>query len=46
MDNEYSKLDFKIPKESNDYEECSRFVIEQIKTIIKYAKQHFWIKGE
>ena len=34
---EYSQQNFKIPKESADYPECSEFVISQIELIMKEA---------
>lgn len=34
---EYSKLNFKIPKEEDDYQECSDFVIKAISKIMKSA---------
>jgi hypothetical protein len=34
---EYEKLDFKIPVESEDYMQCSDFVVNSIETIIKDA---------
>lgn len=34
---EYEKLDFKVPVESEDYQECSDFIVEQIEAIIKLA---------
>ena len=37
MNNEYEKLDFKIPKESSDYQECSDYVVGQIESIIDDA---------
>jgi hypothetical protein len=33
----YDSLDFKIPVESDDYEECSNFVVNQCEFIIKKA---------
>lgn len=33
----YSELNFKIPKESKDYGDCSDFVIKQIDAIIGKA---------
>lgn len=39
---EYNDLEFKIPKECEDYKECSDFVIKQIESIIKNAIE----KGE
>ncbi len=35
--NDYEKLDFKIPVESEDYKECSDFIIKQIEAIIREA---------
>jgi len=35
MNEEYMKLDFKIPIESDDYLVCSDFVVNQIEEIIK-----------
>ena len=35
MNNEYAKLDFKIPVESPDYTACSDFVVSQIEAIVK-----------
>jgi hypothetical protein len=32
MNEEYKKLDCKIPKESQDYEDCSDFVVRIAKT--------------
>jgi len=37
VNNEYEKLDFKIPKESSDYQECSDYVVGQIESIIDDA---------
>ena len=39
MSSKYKQLDFKIPKESPDYNECSEFVVEQIESIISKAIQ-------
>lgn len=33
----YSKLKFKVPKESEDYTSCSDFVVTQVEAIIKDA---------
>jgi len=33
----YENLDFKIPNESSDYEECSKHVVNQIEDIMKIA---------
>lgn len=38
--NEKKNLNFKIPKESIDYEECSKFIIRQIESIIKETMQN------
>ena len=37
MNEVYEKLDFKIPIESPDYQDCSEFVINQIEAIVKDA---------
>lgn len=37
INKDYNKLKFKIPKESEDYTECSSFVVSQIEAIIKNA---------
>lgn len=37
MSSRYEDLDFKIPKESSDYKECSDFVIDAIMRIISAA---------
>lgn len=34
---EYDKLEFKIPKQGEDYDECSTFVTNAIKSIMKDA---------
>ena len=39
MNNEYAKLDFKIPVESPDYLACSDFVVRQIEAIVKDSIQ-------
>ncbi|MDR2172520.1 MAG: hypothetical protein LBP59_20460 [Planctomycetaceae bacterium] len=39
MNDEYTKLDFKIPVESTDYLACSDFVVSQIEAIIKDSIQ-------
>lgn len=37
INEEYQKLKFKIPKESNDYTMCSDFVVSQVESIVKDA---------
>lgn len=37
VDSRYGTLNFKIPEESEDYPECSAFVIESIETIVENA---------
>jgi len=39
VNNEYAKLDFKIPVESPDYLACSDFVVRQIEAIVKDSIQ-------
>jgi len=39
MNDEYNKLDFKIPIESTDYLDCSEYVITQIEAIINSAME-------
>jgi len=34
---QYEKLDFKIPMESDDYQECSEFVVKSIEGIMQTA---------
>jgi hypothetical protein len=36
---EYDDLDFKIPQQSNDYDECSAYVVERIEKIVADAIQ-------
>lgn len=38
----YDELYFKIPEQSNDYDDCSNFVIQKIAAIIKEAIENGW----
>lgn len=37
IDQRYTRLNFKVPQESEDYPECSQFIIESVESIIANA---------